>query len=220
MSIFFSFYFLQHGCPLYIYHWFTHHHHQYGHHHQQKTHSFHLFSVESSIWGITYWLWFHWLFHWCIKKPSYWYNKLCCLQSCELPLVRQDKLILHAILASTSTTITPLLTSYKTSHEIGIDGSKYYFIFVNHYTKYTWLYSMTHKLTVQTIFPQFRNLVKNKFNTKIKNLILTMMENILVSNPTFRFMRLVIIQLLPIPHNKIVCPKGIIVTLLRLISPY
>jgi hypothetical protein len=31
--------------------------------------------------------------------------------------VRQDKLILHAILASTSTNITPLLTSYKTSHE-------------------------------------------------------------------------------------------------------
>ena len=79
---------------------------------------------------------------------------------------------------------------------------------------------MTHKLTVQTIFPQFRNLVKNKFNTKIKNLILTMVENILVSNPTFRFMRLVIIQLLPIPHSKIVCPKDIIATLLRLISPY
>ena len=30
--------------------------------------------------------------------------------------IRQDKLILHAILASTSTTITPLLTAYKTSH--------------------------------------------------------------------------------------------------------
>ncbi|XP_011016404.1 PREDICTED: uncharacterized protein LOC105119910 [Populus euphratica] len=31
--------------------------------------------------------------------------------------IRQDKLILHAILASTSTTITPLLFAYKTSHE-------------------------------------------------------------------------------------------------------
>jgi hypothetical protein len=31
--------------------------------------------------------------------------------------IRQDKLILHAILASTSTTITPLLAAYKTSHE-------------------------------------------------------------------------------------------------------
>ena len=31
--------------------------------------------------------------------------------------IRQDKLILHAILASTSTTITPLLSAYKTSHE-------------------------------------------------------------------------------------------------------
>ncbi|KAF8397545.1 hypothetical protein HHK36_016463 [Tetracentron sinense] len=31
--------------------------------------------------------------------------------------IRQDKLILHAVLASTSTTITPLLAAYKTSHE-------------------------------------------------------------------------------------------------------
>ncbi|KAF5471397.1 hypothetical protein F2P56_008203 [Juglans regia] len=31
--------------------------------------------------------------------------------------IRQDKLILHALLASTSTTITPLLASCKTSHE-------------------------------------------------------------------------------------------------------
>ncbi|KAF5462751.1 hypothetical protein F2P56_018733 [Juglans regia] len=31
--------------------------------------------------------------------------------------IRQDKLLLHAILASTSTTITPLLASCKTSHE-------------------------------------------------------------------------------------------------------
>jgi transposase InsO family protein len=54
------------------------------------------------------------------------------------------------------------------SHEIGIDGSKYYVIFVDHYTKYIWLYPMTHKSNVQTIFPQFRNLVENKFNTKIK----------------------------------------------------
>jgi len=31
--------------------------------------------------------------------------------------IRQDKLILHAILASTSTIITPLLSTYKTSNE-------------------------------------------------------------------------------------------------------
>ena len=42
--------------------------------------------------------------------------------------------------------------------------------FFYHYTKYIWLYPMTHKSNVQTIFPQFRNLVENKFNTKIKSL--------------------------------------------------
>jgi hypothetical protein len=56
------------------------------------------------------------------------------------------------------------------SHDLGINGSKYYVIFVDHYTKYIWLYPMTHKSNVQTIFPQFRNLVENRFHTKIKSL--------------------------------------------------
>lgn len=56
------------------------------------------------------------------------------------------------------------------SHEIGIEGSKYYVIFIDHFTKYIWLYPITHKSSVHKIFPQFRNLVENKFNTKIKSL--------------------------------------------------
>ena len=54
------------------------------------------------------------------------------------------------------------------SHDTSIDGSKYYIIFVDHYTKYIWLYLMSHKSSVQTIFPPFRNLVENRFNIKIK----------------------------------------------------
>jgi len=56
------------------------------------------------------------------------------------------------------------------SHDLGINGSKYYVIFINHYTKYIWLYPMTHKSNVQTIFPQLHNLMENRFNTKIKSL--------------------------------------------------
>ena len=40
--------------------------------------------------------------------------------------VRQDKLILHAILASTSITITHLLVAYKTSHEAWIALNRLY----------------------------------------------------------------------------------------------
>jgi hypothetical protein len=40
--------------------------------------------------------------------------------------IRQDKLILHAILTSTSTTITPLLAAYKTSHEAWIALTRLY----------------------------------------------------------------------------------------------
>lgn len=56
------------------------------------------------------------------------------------------------------------------SHDIGVDGSNYYIIFVDHYIKYIWLYPMSHKSSVQIIFPQFQNLVENIFNTKIKSL--------------------------------------------------
>lgn len=56
------------------------------------------------------------------------------------------------------------------THDIGIDGSKYYIIFVDHYSKYIWLYPMPNKSSVQTIFPQFRHLVENRFNKKIKSL--------------------------------------------------
>ncbi|KAF5475981.1 hypothetical protein F2P56_007732 [Juglans regia] len=34
------------------------------------------------------------------------------------PWIHQDKLVLHAILASTSTSVTPLIASSKTSHEV------------------------------------------------------------------------------------------------------
>lgn len=35
----------------------------------------------------------------------------------------------------------------------GIDGSRYYLILVDHYTKYMWLYPMTAKSSVSNIFP-------------------------------------------------------------------
>lgn len=56
------------------------------------------------------------------------------------------------------------------SHDIGLDGSKYYLIFIDHYTKYIWLYPMSTKSSVQIIFPQFQHLVENRFNTHIKSL--------------------------------------------------
>jgi transposase InsO family protein len=41
-------------------------------------------------------------------------------------------------------------------------------MFVDHFTRYIWLYPMKRKSDVQTIFPKFKSLVENFFHHKIK----------------------------------------------------
>lgn len=48
-----------------------------------------------------------------------------------------------------------------------IDHYKYYVIFVDHFTHYTWLYPLIRKSDVTNIVPRFKALVKNHFQTKI-----------------------------------------------------
>lgn len=50
------------------------------------------------------------------------------------------------------------------------DNYKYYVMFVDHYTKYTWLYPMQHKSDTLNIFIAFKRLVEKKFNHTIKTL--------------------------------------------------
>ena len=51
-----------------------------------------------------------------------------------------------------------------------IDGFRYYVIFVDHFSKYVWLYPLKLKYDVPTIFPIFKNLVERQFNSRIKTL--------------------------------------------------
>jgi transposase InsO family protein len=51
-----------------------------------------------------------------------------------------------------------------------IDGSKYYLIFVDHYTKYIWFYPMVTKSSVSIIFPHFKKFVETHFQKSIKTL--------------------------------------------------
>ena len=43
----------------------------------------------------------------------------------------------------------------------------YYIIFVDHFTKYSWLLPMTHKYDVYSIFPKFKSMVEKFFNLPI-----------------------------------------------------
>lgn len=50
---------------------------------------------------------------------------------------------------------------------LSIDQKLYYVIFVDHYTKYFWLYTIKHKNEVLSLFKQFQSLVERYFQTKI-----------------------------------------------------
>ena len=52
----------------------------------------------------------------------------------------------------------------------GINGSRYYLIFVDHYTKYIWFYPMVTKSGVSKIFPHFKRFVEIRFQKSIKTL--------------------------------------------------
>jgi hypothetical protein len=56
------------------------------------------------------------------------------------------------------------------AHCVGLDGSRYYLIFIDHYTKYMWFYPMKTKSGVAKFFPQFKNLVENQFQIKIQTI--------------------------------------------------
>lgn len=53
---------------------------------------------------------------------------------------------------------------------LSLDKNRYYVVFVDHYTKYSWLYTLKNKSDVKSIFPQFQALVERYFNHKIKSL--------------------------------------------------
>lgn len=52
---------------------------------------------------------------------------------------------------------------------IGIDGSCYYLILVDYFTKYIWIYPLPYKSGVSTVFPQFKHLFETRFQLRIKS---------------------------------------------------
>lgn len=48
------------------------------------------------------------------------------------------------------------------------DGSRYFLLFVDDHTRFTWLYALSHKSQALSVFQQFKTLVENQFSTEIK----------------------------------------------------
>ncbi|KAL0837105.1 hypothetical protein Bca101_088995 [Brassica carinata] len=57
-----------------------------------------------------------------------------------------------------------------TSPMLSLDGFKYYVIFVDHFTRYTWLYPLKRKSDVFEVFRRFKVLVENQFRQKLRTL--------------------------------------------------
>jgi hypothetical protein len=53
---------------------------------------------------------------------------------------------------------------------ISNNGARYYVIFVDHFSKFTWFYPITCKYNVSSIFPKFQAYVERLFDCKIKSI--------------------------------------------------
>ena len=63
--------------------------------------------------------------------------------------------VIHVLLIKHINNLFVLLVSKVMNHLNMNDGSRYYLIFVDHYTKYIWFYPMVTKSGVSNIFPHF-----------------------------------------------------------------
>ena len=67
----------------------------------------------------------------------------------------------------TSQPLQIIFSDVWTSPIVSHDGYKYYVIFVDHFTKYIWLYPLKRKSDVQQVFKQFKVIVEKFFNKTI-----------------------------------------------------
>ena len=58
------------------------------------------------------------------------------------------------------------------SHITSFDGYRYYIIFIDHFTRYTWIYFLKNKSDSLSTFIRYKQLVENYFNCSIKCLYL------------------------------------------------
>ncbi|KAJ9568078.1 hypothetical protein OSB04_004044 [Centaurea solstitialis] len=87
----------------------------------------------------------------------------CCIN-------KSHKLPFHGSSLSSNSPLQLIFSDVWSSPITSFDGFKYYIIFVDHFTKYTWLYPLKHKSDSLTTFIRFQHLVENYFQTKIKQL--------------------------------------------------
>ena len=75
---------------------------------------------------------------------------------------------------------------------LSTDKKLYYWVFVDHYTKHIWLYTIENKSEASSIYEKFHPLVENYFKHKISSLYTDEEVNTQVLNTIYKSMTLTI----------------------------
>ncbi|KAJ3686759.1 hypothetical protein LUZ61_015923 [Rhynchospora tenuis] len=94
------------------------------------------------------------------------------LDNCQHCALAKSHVLPFNLSVSSSTKPLQLIHSdvWGPSPIVSSNAFRYYIIFVDDYTKYTWIYFMVHKHEVVNIFSLFKQQVENQFNTNIQTL--------------------------------------------------
>ena len=95
---------------------------------------------------------------------------LCSFSCKSCNINKSHKLPFVTSSITSSSPLEIIFSNLRTFPVASYDGFNYYVIFVNHYTKYIWLYPLRHKSYVHSTFIAFKNLVENYFTTTIMTL--------------------------------------------------
>jgi hypothetical protein len=94
-------------------------------------------------------------------------NKVVC-SACQLG--KGKKLPFHASIRVSTFPLQLIHTDIWTSPILSHTGFKYYIVFIDDFSRFTWLYPLHQKSEAFPIFTQFKALVENQFSTSIKQL--------------------------------------------------
>ena len=97
-------------------------------------------------------------------------DHLCSFSCTSYNINKSHKLPLAQSSITSSTPLDIIFSDVWTSPISSSHGFHYYIIFVDHYTKYIWLYLLRKKSDVLSTFVAFNQLIENYFATTIKTL--------------------------------------------------
>ena len=105
--------------------------------------------------------------HLAFTFPAITFLKDSCNSCC---INKSHKLPFHVTSLTSKSPLQLIFSDVWSSPVQSIDGYKYNIIFVDHFTKYTWIYPLKQKSDSLSTFIRFQSLVENFFQTKVKQL--------------------------------------------------